>query len=84
VRRLGANTIIKGKINAGGGLLENFDVFGEWFQRKNFEAIPFSMCSSERNGTGPGYPLRQVSIDYLADIRGQVKVLTDEAGLKRH
>ena len=63
-----------------GQLLAIFDVFGDWFQRDDFEACSFVNVLLEM---GPAHPLGQASIDYLARIRGHVQALAEEAGLVR-
>ncbi|MFC4397310.1 TetR/AcrR family transcriptional regulator [Arthrobacter sedimenti] len=61
-------------------LLAIFDVFGDWFQRDDFEACSFVNVLLEM---GPAHPLGQASIDYLARIRGHIQALAEEAGLVR-
>ena len=61
-------------------LLAIFDVFGDWFQRTDFEACTFINVLLEM---GPGHPLGQASIGYLSMIRGHIQALADEAGLNR-
>ncbi|MCX2747034.1 helix-turn-helix domain containing protein [Arthrobacter sp. MI7-26] len=61
-------------------LLAIFDVFGDWFIRDDFEACSFINVLLEM---GPGHPLGQASIDYLARIRDHVQALAEEAGLAR-
>ncbi|WP_115786900.1 TetR/AcrR family transcriptional regulator [Arthrobacter silvisoli] len=61
-------------------LLAIFDVFGDWFSRDDFEACSFINVLLEM---GPGHPLGQASIDYLARIREHVQALAEEAGLAR-
>ena len=61
-------------------LLAIFDVFGEWFQRTDFEACTFINILLEM---GPGHPLGQASIGYLSMIRGHIQALAEEAGLNR-
>lgn len=61
-------------------LLAVFDVFGDWFRRDDFEACSFINVLLEM---GPGHPLGQASIDYLARIRGHIQALAEEAGLER-
>ncbi|HKS00554.1 MAG TPA: helix-turn-helix domain-containing protein [Arthrobacter sp.] len=63
-----------------GRLLAIFDVFGDWFQRDDFEACTFINVLLEM---GPEHPLGAASIGYLARIRGHIKALADEAGLER-
>ena len=61
-------------------LLAVFDVFGDWFQREDFEACTFINVLLEM---GPGHPLGQASIGYLGRIRGHIQALAEEAGLNR-
>ena len=61
-------------------LLAIFDVFGDWFQRTDFEACTFINVLLEM---GPGHPLGQASLGYLSRIRGHVQALAEEAGLNR-
>lgn len=63
-----------------GRLLAIFDVFGDWFQRDDFEACTFINVLLEM---GPGHPLGEASIGYLARIRGHIHALAEEAGLER-
>ncbi|MBT2550797.1 MULTISPECIES: TetR/AcrR family transcriptional regulator [Arthrobacter] len=63
-----------------GRLLAIFDVFGDWFQRDDFEACTFINVLLEM---GPEHPLGEASIGYLARIRGHIQALADEAGLER-
>jgi AcrR family transcriptional regulator len=60
-------------------LLAIFDVFGDWFRRDDFEACSFINILLEM---GSAHPLGKASIDYLSKIRGHVKQLADEAGLR--
>jgi AcrR family transcriptional regulator len=61
-------------------LLAVFDVFGDWFQREDFEACTFINVLLEM---GAGHPLGVASIGYLTDIRGHIQALAEEAGLNR-
>jgi AcrR family transcriptional regulator len=63
-----------------GRLLAVFDVFGDWFQRDDFEACTFINVLLEM---GPEHPLGEASIGYLARIRGHIEALAEEAGLQR-
>ena len=63
-----------------GRLLAIFDVFGDWFQRDDFEACTFINVLLEM---GPEHPLGEASIGYLARIRGHLQALAQEAGLER-
>ncbi|WP_427133608.1 TetR/AcrR family transcriptional regulator [Pseudarthrobacter sp. S9] len=60
-------------------LLAIFDVFADWFARDDFEACSFVNILLEM---GPGHPLGQASINYLAKVRGHVQQLAGEAGLR--
>ncbi|GAP54347.1 TetR/AcrR family transcriptional regulator [Arthrobacter sp. 92] len=60
-------------------LLAIFDVFGDWFRRDDFEACSFINILLEM---GPKHRLGHASIDYLAKIRGHVRQLAEEAGLR--
>ncbi|WP_461175090.1 TetR/AcrR family transcriptional regulator [Arthrobacter sp. Z1-9] len=61
-------------------LLAIFDVFGEWFQREDFEGCSFAKVLLEM---GPGHPLGQASISYLTKMRGHIQAAAEEAGLVR-
>ena len=61
-------------------LLAVFDVFGDWFQRDDFEACSFINVLLEM---GACHPLGKASIDYLSRIRGHIQALAEEAGLDR-
>lgn len=63
-----------------GRLLAIFDVFGDWFQRDDFEACTFINVLLEM---GPEHPLGEASIGYLARIRGHIQSLAEEAALVR-
>lgn len=60
-------------------LLAIFDVFADWFRQDTFEGCSFINVLLEM---GPVHPLGRASIDYLANIRGQVILLAEEAGLR--
>jgi AcrR family transcriptional regulator len=61
-------------------LLAIFDVFGDWFQRDDFEACTFINVLLEM---GPEHSLGKASIGYLSRIRGHIQALAQEAGLDR-
>jgi AcrR family transcriptional regulator len=61
-----------------GRLLAIFDVFGEWFAREDYEACSFIRVMFE---LGASDPAGQASIAYLTEIRNQVALLAEEAGL---
>jgi hypothetical protein len=60
-------------------LLAIFDVYHQWFQDDDFEACSFVKVLLEM---GASHPLGKASIEYLARIRQQVRILADEAGLE--
>jgi AcrR family transcriptional regulator len=62
-----------------GRLLAIFDVFDEWFQRDDYEACSFINVLLEM---GSEHPLGRASIGYLDRIRGIIRSLADEAGLR--
>ena len=60
-------------------LLAIFDVFDEWFRSEEFEACSFINVMLE---VGAGHPAGKASIGYLENIRGVVRGLAEEAGLR--
>ncbi len=60
-------------------LLGIFDVFDEWFRRDDFEACSFINVLLEM---GAEHPAGKASIDHLENIRGVVRSLAEEAGLR--
>jgi AcrR family transcriptional regulator len=60
-------------------LLAIFDVFDGWFRSKDFEACSFINVLLE---LGPRHEAGKASIDYLENIRGVVRSLAEEAGLR--
>jgi AcrR family transcriptional regulator len=60
-------------------LLAIFDVFEEWFRDDGFEACSFINTLLE---LGPRHKVGAASIDYLENIRGVVRTLAEEAGLR--
>jgi AcrR family transcriptional regulator len=60
-------------------LLAIFDVFDEWFRRDDFEACSFINVLLEM---GADHRAGKASIDHLANIRGVVATLAEEAGLR--
>jgi AcrR family transcriptional regulator len=60
-------------------LLAIFDVFDEWFRDDGFEACSFINTLLE---LGPRHKVGKASIDYLENIRGVVRSLAEEAGLR--
>jgi len=60
-------------------LLAIFDLFDEWFRTPDFEACSFINVLVEM---GPDHVVGQASIAHLANIRGVVRELAEEAGLR--
>lgn len=60
-------------------LLAIFDVFDGWFRTEDFEACSFINVLLE---LGPRHTVGKASIDYLENIRGVVRSLAEEAGLR--
>jgi AcrR family transcriptional regulator len=60
-------------------LLAIFDVFNDWFRTPEFDQCAFINILLEM---GPEHRIGRSSIDYLANIRGVVRGLADEAGLR--
>jgi AcrR family transcriptional regulator len=60
-------------------LLAIFDVFDEWFRRKDFEACSFISVLLEM---GPQHPAGRASMRHLENIRSIVRDLAEEAGLR--
>jgi AcrR family transcriptional regulator len=60
-------------------LLAIFDVFDEWFRSAEFDTCSFINVLLE---LGPRHPVGRASIDYLENIRGVVRSLAEEAGLR--
>jgi len=60
-------------------LLAIFDVFDDWFRSDEFEACSFINVLLE---LGPRHTVGKASIDYLENIRGVVRSLAKEAGLR--
>jgi AcrR family transcriptional regulator len=60
-------------------LLAIFDVFDGWFRSAEFEACSFINVLLE---LGPRHEVGKASIDYLENIRGVVRSLAEEAGLR--
>jgi AcrR family transcriptional regulator len=61
-------------------LLAIFDVFGEWFQRPDFEGCSFINVLLEFDE--PDHPARRACVDYLANIRGYLRDFAQEAGVE--
>ena len=60
-------------------LLAIFDLFDEWFHRKDFEADSFVNVLLE---LGPAHPAGRASIEHLGNVRAIVMNLAEEAGLR--
>ena len=62
-----------------GRLLAIFDVFGEWFEREDFEGCSFINVMLEV--TESGHPVRKATVKHLAAIRAYVADLAEQAGV---
>jgi AcrR family transcriptional regulator len=62
-----------------GRLLAIFDVFGEWFQRDDFEGCSFINVMLELDDRE--HPVRRASVDQLSTIRAILGELAREAGV---
>ncbi|MGH3931563.1 MAG: TetR/AcrR family transcriptional regulator [Pseudonocardiaceae bacterium] len=60
-------------------LLAIFEIFGEWFARPDFEGCPFVTTMLEV--TDPESPVRQASVQHLANIRNYLRELATAAGV---
>jgi AcrR family transcriptional regulator len=60
-------------------LLAIFDLFDEWFHREDFEGCAFINVMLEM---GPLHPAGSASVRHLENIRGVVRRLAEEAGLR--
>jgi AcrR family transcriptional regulator len=60
-------------------LLALFDVLDDWFHRPDYEACSFINVLLEMR---PAHPAGRAAIDQLNNVRGVVKELADEAGLR--
>jgi AcrR family transcriptional regulator len=61
-------------------LLAIFDLFDEWFHRKDFEGCSFINVLLEIGDLD--HPLGRASADYLENIRSLIRTLANEAGLR--
>ncbi len=61
-------------------LLAIFEIFGEWFARPDYEGCPFVTTMLEV--TNPESPVRQASVQHLANIRSYVCELAAAAGVE--
>lgn len=62
-------------------LLAIFEIFGEWFQRPDFEGCPFVTTLLEV--TNPRSSVRQACVQHLANIRSYVGELAAAAGVEQ-
>jgi AcrR family transcriptional regulator len=76
---LGAEVISRASTPQG-RLLAIFDVFGEWFQSGDFEGDSFVKMLLEFDD--PASPVRQASLEQLANVRSFVCELAEEAGVR--
>ena len=60
-------------------LLAIFDIFGEWFQRKDFEGCAFVTIMLELDDRSD--PVRRASVRHLANIRAFIAGLAAAAGV---
>lgn len=60
-------------------LLAIFEIFGEWFQKPDFEGCPFVTVLLEV--TNQQSPVRQACVQHLANIRSYVRELAAAAGI---
>jgi AcrR family transcriptional regulator len=60
-------------------LLAIFDVFGEWFQRDDFEGCSFINVMLEIDDRE--HSVRQATVEHLATIRSFLRGLAEEAGV---
>jgi AcrR family transcriptional regulator len=60
-------------------LLAIFDVFGEWFERDDFEGCSFINILLEQDALDD--PVREASVKHLANIRELIQELAAEAGI---
>jgi AcrR family transcriptional regulator len=61
-------------------LLAIFDLFDEWFRRDDFEGCSFVNALLET--ADRTHPVGRASVEHLANIRGVLRSLADEAGLR--
>ena len=71
---------VEARADTGAGrLLAIFDVFGEWFERDDFEGCSFINVMLEV--TDCEHPVRQASVAHLTAIRGFLAELAEQAGI---
>jgi hypothetical protein len=56
-----------------------FDGFDSWFHKANYEGDPFVTVLLEM---GPDHPLGQATLEHLDTVRGVVRGLAEQAGLR--
>jgi AcrR family transcriptional regulator len=61
-------------------LLAIFDVFDEWFRRDDFEGCPFIAVLLET--ADRMHPVGRASVEHLENVRGMLRSLAEEAGLR--
>ena len=64
----------------GDRLLAIFDVFGEWFEREDFEGCSFINVLLEQDDLED--PVREASVKHLANIRELIQELARDAGIE--
>jgi AcrR family transcriptional regulator len=71
---------VEARADTGAGrLLAIFDVFGEWFERDDFEGCSFINVMLEV--TDCAHPVRQATVEHLSAIRGFLSDLARQAGI---
>ncbi len=71
---------VEARADTGAGrLLAIFDVFGEWFERDDFEGCSFINVMLEV--TDCAHPVRQATVEHLSAIRGFLSDLAQQAGI---
>ena len=63
-----------------GRLLAIFDLFDEWFHREDFEGCSFINVMIETADVT--HPIGRASVEHLENIRGVLRSLAEEAGLR--
>ena len=63
-----------------GRLLAIFDLFDEWFHREDFEGCSFINVMIETADVK--HPIGRASVEHLENIRGVLRSLAEEAGLR--
>ena len=73
-------TVERSNGTAGDRLLAIFEVFDQWFRRKDFEACAFVRVLLEHQA--PGHPLRRAAARHIRNVRGFIKRLAADAGVR--